>query len=75
MARHHADLVKRLGRDEPAWLPSYFNTGCGADEARDIAAAFSKAAPRYLGGQAALARTLEAVRLCSAWQAQQRSGL
>ena len=75
VARHHADLVKRLGRDEPAWLPSYFNNGCGAEEGRQIEAAFSQPAPRYLGGQAALARTLEAVRLCSAWQAQQGSGL
>ena len=75
VARHHAELAKRLGRDEPAWLPTYFNTGCGADEVRRIEAAFSQPAPRYLGGQAALARTLEAVRLCSAWQAHQGSGL
>jgi alanyl aminopeptidase len=75
VAQRHADIAKRQGRDEPAWLPLNFEGGCGADEARRIQAAFAPHAARYQGGQLALKRTLEAVTLCGAWQAQQTSGL
>lgn len=75
VAQHHAGLVKRLGRDDPAWLPGVFSSGCSQDEAQQIEAAFAATAPTFTGGRQALARTLEAVRLCTAWQAQQASGL
>ena len=58
-----------MARDEPAALPGYFQSGCSADEARGIEQAFSKRAKAYLGGQVALDRALENVRLCTAWQA------
>ena len=64
----HAALVQRLGRDEPAWLPSPFGRACSADEARQIEAVFLPQAARFQGGQRALAQALEAVRLCSAWR-------
>ncbi len=66
--RQHAQLVERLGRDEPAWLPEPFNPACSADEAGQIDAVFAPHAARFQGGQRALAQVLEAVRLCSAWR-------
>ena len=69
--RHHADLVTRLGPDEPAWLPRYFNRACSPDDAARISAVFTPHAARFKGGQRALAQTLEAVQLCSAWKANQ----
>ena len=64
----HAALVQRLGRDEPAWLPSPFDRACSADEGRQIEAVFAPQAARFQGGQRALAQALEAVRLCTAWR-------
>ena len=64
----HAALVQRLGRDEPAWLPSPFARACSTEEARQIEAVFAPLAPRFPGGQRALAQALEAVRLCTAWR-------
>ena len=64
----HAELVQRLGRDEPAWLPEPFNQACSADEAGQIDAVFAPHAARFQGGPRALAQVLEAVRLCSAWR-------
>ena len=64
----HAALVQRLGRDEPAWLPSPFGRACSADEAQQIEAVFAPHAARFQGGQRALAQALEAVRLCTAWR-------
>jgi alanyl aminopeptidase len=75
VALHHAALVKRLGRDDGAWLPELFAGGCSHQEARRIEATFTPTAPAFTGGRQALARTLEAVRLCTAWRAQQASGL
>ena len=71
VGRHHTDLVARLGPDEPAWLPGYFNRACSRDDAARISAVFAPHAARFKGGQRALAQTLEAVQLCSAWQANQ----
>ncbi|MDT7834883.1 M1 family metallopeptidase [Aquabacterium sp. OR-4] len=64
-------LARRMGRDDPAGLPRLFRNACGADERRQLEAAFGRAMPRYLGGQRALQRTLESVDLCSAWRARQ----
>ena len=64
----HAALVQRLGRDEPAWLPSPFARACSTEEARQIEAVFAPLAPRFPGGQRALAQALEEVRLCTAWR-------
>lgn len=75
LAQQHAALTRRMGSEDPAWLPLYFNTACSDDEARRIEAAFARHAPRYPGGQRALARTLESVRMCTAWRARQASGL
>ena len=68
-------LFKRLGRDDTAWLPGVFSSGCSHAEAQRIEAAFTATAATFTGGRQALARTLEAVRLCTAWQAQQGSGI
>lgn len=68
VARHQAALVKRLGRDEPAWLPRLFASACSDDEARRLQAVFGPTARRYQGGELALARTLEAVQQCTAWR-------
>ena len=75
VTRHHAALVNRLGRDESAWLPSAFTSGCSSAEAQRIETAFAASAATFTGGQQVLVRTLEAVRLCGAWQAQQDPGL
>lgn len=64
-------LTNRMGRDDPAGLPRHFRNACGADERRQLEDAFAKRMPRYLGGQRALQRTLEAVDLCSAWRSRQ----
>ncbi len=68
-------LSARLGREELPRLPSLFDTACSADEARRIDAGFQPAMARVPGGRVGLTRTLEAVRLCSAWRAQQASPL
>ena len=75
VARHHAELVKRLGAEDAAWLPGPFASGCGHQEAQRIEAAFASRAAAFAGGRQVLARTLESVHLCTAWQAQQASGL
>lgn len=75
LARHHAALVQRMGREAAGGLPRFFKAACSAEEAHRIEAAFAPHAARYPGGQARLKGTLDAVRLCSAWQAQQASGL
>jgi len=75
VSQRHADLARRLGRDEPASLPGYFASGCSADEGRALDTAFSRHAARYTGGRQALAAALEAVRLCSAWRARQAGAL
>jgi alanyl aminopeptidase len=72
---HQAALVKRMGRDDPASLPTLFSSACGADERQALAATFGPTAKRYQGAQAALQRTLESVDLCSAWRLRQPSGL
>ena len=69
--QHHAALAARLGPDEPAWLPGYFNRACSTGDAARIDAVLAPHAARYPGGQRVLAQTLEAVRLCAAWQANQ----
>ena len=72
----------RLETPLPASTPQYnleepevFAGGCGPPEAQRIEAAFAATAATFTGGRQALERTLEAVRLCTAWQAQQSSGL
>ena len=72
MQQHHASLVRRLGRDEPAWLPAHFGQACSTDDARRIDAVFAPFAKQFQGGARALAQTLESVRLCAAWQAAAR---
>ncbi len=69
--QHHAALAARLGPDVPAWLPGYFSRACSPGAAARIQAVFAPHAARYPGGQRALAQSLEAVRLCSAWKANQ----
>ena len=70
--QHHGDLVRRLGRDEPAWLPAHLNQACSEDDARRIDAVFAPQAAQFQGGARVLAQTLEAVRLCAAWRAAAR---
>ena len=64
----HADVAKRMGRDEPADLPQMVNQACSEDEARRINQVFGAPAARYQGGRRALAQTLERVRVCAAWR-------
>ncbi|NRF68739.1 M1 family metallopeptidase [Aquincola sp. S2] len=71
LSGRHAQLARRMGRDEPAWLPSYLNQSCSTGDAERIERAFARHAPRYAGGSRTLAQTLEAVRLCAAWRAHQ----
>ena len=71
MQQHHAEVVKRLGRDEPAWLPAHLNQACSEEDARRINAVFAPHAGQFQGGARVLAQTLEAVRLCAAWRAAQ----
>ncbi|GCL61884.1 M1 family metallopeptidase [Pseudaquabacterium pictum] len=73
--REQAGLAARLGGEELPRLPGLFNGACSSDEARRIEAGFAPAMARVPGGRGALARTLEAVRLCTAWRARQASGL
>ncbi len=75
LLREQAGLSARLGREELPRLPGLFNGACSPDEARRIEAGFAPAMARVAGGRAALTRTLEAVRLCGAWRAQQGSAL
>ena len=72
MQQHHADLVRRLGRDEPAWLPEHLDQACGEDDARRIDAVFAPFAKQFQGAARVLAQTLESVRLCAAWRAATR---
>ena len=65
----HADIAKRMGRDEPAHLPAWLNQSCSDDDAQRIARTFTSVAARYQGGRRALAQTLEQVRICAAWRA------
>ncbi|HSW04774.1 M1 family metallopeptidase [Aquabacterium sp.] len=64
----HAELAKRMGRDDPAWLPVHLNQACSDDDAQRIARIFTPHAARYQGGRLALAQTLEQVRVCAAWR-------
>jgi alanyl aminopeptidase len=73
--REQPALSARLGREELPRLPGLFNGACSADDGRQIEAGFGPAMARVAGGRAALARTLEAVRLCSAWRAHHGSAL
>lgn len=66
--RHKTALFKRLGRDDPAWLPQLFASACSNDEAKRLQAVFGPTARRYQGGELALARTLETVQQCVAWR-------
>jgi alanyl aminopeptidase len=68
VSRNFKALTARLGRDDPAWLPSHFKAGCSADEARQLERVFSPQAARYQGGPLQLRRALEAVHLCTAWR-------
>ncbi|MBI5257502.1 MAG: M1 family metallopeptidase [Burkholderiales bacterium] len=68
-----AEIVKRMGRDEPATLPTYLDDACSEDEAQRIERLFTPQAARYQGGRRALAQVLERVRICAAWQ--QRAAL
>ncbi len=69
--RHQPVLASRLGKEELVRLPGLFRAGCSDSEARRIAAGFHASMAQLAGGRVALARTVEAVRLCSAWRAQQ----
>ena len=69
--REQAGLAARLGREELPRLPSLFRSACSTDEALRIDAGLAAPMARVAGGRAALAGTLEAVRLCSAWRARQ----
>ena len=73
--REQAGLSARLGREELPRLPGLFNGACSPDEARRIDAGFAPAMARVAGGRAALARTLEAVQLCSVWRNRQGGAL
>lgn len=73
--RHQSALAARLGREELVRLPGLFKAGCSDDDARRLDAGFQAGMARVAGGRAALVRTLEAVRLCSAWRARQAPGL
>jgi hypothetical protein len=73
--REQAGLAARLGREELPRLPGLFRSACSADEARRIDAGLAAPMARVAGGRAALTRTLEAVRLCSAWRLQQGAAL
>jgi len=61
-------LVRRMGRDEPAWLPHYLDKSCSADDARRIERLFAPHAARHAGGRRALAQVLEQVRICADWR-------
>ncbi|MES2714998.1 MAG: M1 family metallopeptidase [Pseudomonadota bacterium] len=71
--RHQPVLAGRLGKEALAGLPGLFRSGCSNGEAQRIAAGFQSGMAQVTGGRMALARTLEAVRLCSAWRLQQGS--
>ena len=70
LQQHHAELVQRLGRDEPAGLPGATDQACSRSDADRIHAVFAPHAARFQGGQLALAQALESVRLCAAWREQ-----
>ena len=70
MQQHHAALVQRLGRDEPADLPAAVDRACSRSDADHINSVFAPRAARFQGGQRALAQALESVRLCAAWRDQ-----
>lgn len=69
LQQHHANLVKRLGRDKPAGRPEALNLACGRDDADCINTVFAPHAARFQGGQRALAQALKSMRLCAAWHA------
>jgi len=75
LRQHQRELVKRLGRDEPANLPTLFSSACSQAAQQALAQTFAATAKRYQGGQIALARSLEATALCTAWRSAQPSGL
>ena len=68
--QHHAALVNRMGRDEPASLPEAVDQACSRSDAERINTVFAPHAARFQGGQRALAQALESVRLCAAWRDQ-----
>ena len=72
MQQRHADLVRRLGRNEPAWLPAHLNQACSDEDARRIDKVFAPQAAQFQGGARVLTQTLESVRLCAAWKAAAR---
>lgn len=65
----------RLGEEDKLKLVHQFRGGCSEDEARRLEAGFHGSMGRVTGGRLALARSVEAVRLCSAWRARQGSRL
>ncbi|MEK8052084.1 M1 family aminopeptidase [Ideonella sp. DXS22W] len=71
VAGQYDALSRRMGRDDPAHLPTLFSGACGPDERRQLDAAFARRMARHLGGQQALQRALEAAELCGAWRARQ----
>ncbi len=66
-----AGLSARLDQEALQSLPGLFGSACSAGEGRALAAGLGPAMARVAGGRAALARTLEAVQLCTAWRARQ----
>lgn len=68
-------LVRRMGRDEPAWMPFYLEQACSDGEARRIERLFGAQAGRYAGGRRALAQVLERVRICAAWRGREAATL
>lgn len=73
--REQAGLSARLGQEELPRLPGLFKAACSPDDARRIDAGLAPAMARVPGGRAALARTLEAVQLCTAWRAHHGNAL
>lgn len=75
MLRHQAALAARLGGEELQRLPGIFRSACSEPEARRLEAGFKTRMAPVPGGPLALARAVEAVRLCSAWRTRQGSSL
>ncbi|WP_284616879.1 M1 family metallopeptidase [Aquabacterium humicola] len=74
LSQRHEQLARRMGRDDPGWLPTYLDRACSSGDAERIERVFARHAPRYAGGTHTLAQTLEAVRQCVAWRAHQAGG-
>ncbi len=68
---HYAEITRRMGRDEPAGLPTRVSQACSAEEARRIDRLFGPVAAKYQGGRRALAQTLEQVQVCAAWRSRE----